>query len=833
MKLAFRNLAPGTVLASSLGHYRKSSPTVLNIKPSSCHEKSSSFTCYFLLSLLAGLILAVEALAQVNPGSQTEAPPAVPLHTLTIGEWNIQFHTQVLDNSVLHLSGVPGGAPAEIADNRLLFRADEIDYDRDTGDLKARGHVFYHNFDRNLRIWCDHLEYSTDEETGKFYDVTGESRPHIIAKPGMLTSNNPFHFEGQWAERFGEKYIVHQGFITNCKMPKPWWRLRGKTFDIIPENRAITHNATFIVRKVPILYLPFFYHSLEKEPRKSGFLLPMFGNSSRRGFMLHGGYFWAINRSYDLTYRAQYFTSRGLVNHFDFRGKPRAGTDYDIIVFGVQDKGLPNSGNPPQKYSGISLLAVGKSDLGDGWTAVANVNYITSFRFRQEWSESYNEITGSEIQAVGYVNKNWSTYTINGIFERLENYQSSEIQVTDPVTKNTSYVTNAVVIRKLPEAEFTSRDRQIFNNLPLFFSFESSVGMLYRSQPVLDANQNIIDTYQTGEFMNRSSISPHVTGAFSWAGIHLVPSFGIQETYYSEAQAPYQDRYQVVGTNIVRSTRDFSLDLVFPSLARIFNKKTIFGDKLKHVIEPRATYRYVTGVGEDYARFIRFDENDIRTNTNELLLGITNRIYAKRGDSVQEIFTWELFQKRYFDPTFGGALVAGQRNVVEATADLTAYAFLVGPRSTSPVVSILRMSPINGLAVQWQADYDHRIGGIVDSSFSADYRFSRYFISVGHDSVHTDTALTSPANQFRFRGGFGDPNHRGINAGFEGIYDYRKGSLVYANAQVTYNTDCCGLSIQIHRVNIGTRSEFQPRIAFAIANVATTLGNLKKQDRMF
>ena len=157
----------------------------------------------------------------------------------------------------------------------------------------------------------------------------------------------------------------------------------------------------------------------------------------------------------------------------------------------------------------------------------------------------------------------------------------------------------------------------------------------------------------------------------------------------------------MVGTNIVRSSRDFSLDVMLPSLARVFNKKTIFGDKLKHVIEPRVTYRYVTGIGDDFLRFIRFDENDLATNTNELLISVANRIYAKRGDTVEEIFTWELSQKRYFDPTFGGALIPGERNVIGPTADLTAYAFLVGPRSTSPVVSSLRMSPIGGLGVRW------------------------------------------------------------------------------------------------------------------------------------
>ncbi len=771
----------------------------------------------------------------MNPGSSTEVSPAVPPKSLAVGEWNGRYQTQDIVGHVYKLRGSPG-VPAEIENSQMIFRADEIDFDQDTGDVRASGHVFFHNFERNMKMWADHLTYNTDEETGKFYDVIGETRAHIVAKPGMLTTNNPFHFEGQWAERIGAKYVLHNGFVTNCKMPQPWWRMRGKSFDIIPGERAIAHNSVFLLRRMPLFYTPFFYHSLAKEPRKSGFLLPMIGHSSRRGWMVHAGYFWAISRSYDLTYRGQYLTTRGLVHHVDFRGKPRPGTDYDVIGYGIQDRGAPNSGTPPRKYSGVSLLAVGQSDLGKGWTARANLNYITSFRFRQEWSESYSDIIGSEIHSVGFANKNWSSFTINAIFARLQNFQSTEIAITNPGDSSPHYVANAVTIRKLPEVEFTSRNRRIWDRLPFYFSFDSSAGLLYRSEPVFNQdNTALVDSFQTGQFMNRSSFAPRITGAFHWAGFHLVPSFGIQETYYGEAQSPYLDRYRLVGTDIVRSSRDFSLDLILPSLARVFDKKTVFGDKLKHVIEPRVTYRYVTGVGDDYARFIRFDETDLRSDTNELLLSVANRIYARRGNSVEEIFTWEVFQKRYFDPTFGGSLVPGQRNVIGPSADLTAYAFLVGPRSTSPVVSVLRMSPVSGLGVRWQADYDARSGGIVDSSLAMDYRFAKYFVSAGHDMVHTDPAITAAANQFRVRGGFGDPNHRGFNAGVEAIYDYRKGAIQYTTSQVTYNTDCCGLSVQFRRVNIDSlrAPNNDYRVAFSVANISTTLGNLKKQDRMF
>jgi LPS-assembly protein len=86
----------------------------------------------------------------------------------------------------------------------------------------------------------------------------------------------------------------------------------------------------------------------------------------------------------------------------------------------------------------------------------------------------------------------------------------------------------------------------------------------------------------------------------------------------------------------------------------------------------------------------------------------------------------------------------------------------------------------------------------------------------------------------RFRAGFGDPNHRGWNAAGEVIYDYRKAVVQYTTEQVTYNTDCCGISVQFHRFNlVGLRNENQFRIAFSVANISTTLGNLKKQDRLF
>lgn len=172
----------------------------------------------------------------------------------------------------------------------------------------------------------------------------------------------------------------------------------------------------------------------------------------------------------------------------------------------------------------------------------------------------------------------------------------------------------------------------------------------------------------------------------------------------------------------------------------------------------------------------------------------------------------------------------GQRNVIQSSEDISGFAFLDGPRSYSPIISELRFQ--QKVSVDWRTDYDPLLAHIVNSSVSVDTRLSKYFISVGHNQVRDDPVLTAPTNQFRATLGYGDPNRRGWNAGFSAWYDYKLSVLQFATTQVTYNTDCCGISIQFRRFSFGQRNENQFRVAFAVSNVGS-FGTLKRQERIF
>jgi LPS-assembly protein len=525
--------------------------------------------------------------------------------------------------------------------------------------------------------------------------------------------------------------------------------------------------------------------------------------------MIGAGYYWAINPSYDAAYRAQFFTQGALAHNFDFRGKPNESSDFNVALFGVQDPGT-QTGNTTTKEGGFTLTAQGRSDLGDGFYARGELNYLSSLLFRQSFTQSYSEAISSEVHSIGFITKQWSTYGLDLVAQRSQDYLS-----TTPGDN--------IAIRKLPEVEFTSRDRRIADNFPVWVSWQMSGGLMERTEPDL----------QTRSSVGRLEIYPEITTVLRWKDFALVPSFAVRETYYDES---LNNQFHIAGQNVATGGREVNLQFVLPSFARVYDGPKWLGDKIKHVIEPGADYHYVTGVN-NFNNVLRFDEMDVFSNTNEVEVWVTNRLYAKRKDKVEEILSWDLRQKRYFDPTFGGAVSnwCGQtacRNIVLSEMELTPYAFLDGPRNYSPIVSTLRMSPKPGFGIEWRSDYDPLRHNFVASSATIDIHHGIYGFSFGQNSLKAVPALIPNSNQLRGQFTIGNDNRRGWNAGFQAVYDYRLQQLQFANTQVTYNTDCCGFTFGFRRLSYGIRNENQFQVSFSVANVGA-FGTLKKQDRMF
>ena len=687
--------------------------------------------------------------------------------------------------------------------------ANSLSFDEQAGDIEAEGNVHYRTLDGEQDLRAEKISYNLHSELGTFYEARGRASSASQGGPRLLTTDNPFQIEARIVHKAGQHFTIHNGRVTNCDPSSPWWTLRSAKAEVVSGKVAVVRNGVLRLRGIPILYVPYYKKSLKRMPRQSGFLTPTIGNSSRFGRILGQSYYWAINRSFDATFGGTLYTARGFASSASFRGRPTRNSNFDAVFFDVRDRGREADDGTRQKQSGNSFSMKGQMTLGNGWRGVADLRYLSSLEFRQAFTQTYEEAVFSQIRSIGFLSKSFSSFSFNASLLRNEHFQS--------VARDDS-----IVIRKLPGIEFNSRERQIGSRkFPVWLSFDSSLDLISRTQR----------QFQTRRFVQRGMFFPRISSRFRLKGFTVTPTLGARAMAYGQRRT--QDG--LAGQNLYRRTGEIAVDVAAPAVERIFRAPKWMGDRVKHVIEPRIRYRYTRGI-ENFDSAIRFDVRDLVHNTNEAEISVTNRLFAKNDSTgrVREIASLEVWQRRYFEPEFGGAIAPGTRNVLQSTLDFSSFAFLSGARNYSPVATSLKLYPGPRWNLRWRNDYDPLRGRLVNTTADAGVQISpKIYAMAGHRAVRVPEAITPPSNQILTGVRYGDYNRRGWNASLHNVYDYRQGIFLYSISQLTYNTDCCGFSVELRRLSIGNaRSDNQIRIGLAIANVGS-FGTLRPAERMF
>jgi LPS-assembly protein len=351
--------------------------------------------------------------------------------------------------------------------------------------------------------------------------------------------------------------------------------------------------------------------------------------------------------------------------------------------------------------------------------------------------------------------------------------------------------------------------------------------------------------------VDRYELAPRVT-----IPLHFGPWFGVTASAAFRTTR-YGDSFNSVGlitpAPIYRNTGEFTVEFRPPTLERFFDRTSLKKDKMrrryKHTIEPALTYRYVTGVNH-FADFIRFDSDSTLTDTSEVEYGFTQRLFRKDGDGQpQELISWRIVQKHYFDPTFGGAIVSGQRNVFQALDSISPFAFAFSPRNWSPIFSDFKITPGGPYDLEQILQYDPQIQRLVTIGTLLKVRpYSEFFVTTAFFRLNDNPALSDLpvqpppvlplfqqplSSQIRALVGYGSETRKGINL-ITGIgYDFENKTLQNQIAQFSYNGGCCGIAVEYRRINLGqVRTENQFRVAFIIANIGT-FGNLRHQEKIF
>jgi len=689
----------------------------------------------------------------------------------------------------------------------VRIRADHVEYDAKTSEAFARGHVQFDYL--NHHVEAEEAHYNADRDTGTFRKVHGALKIERKPNAAVLVTENPFSFEAELVERRGaDEYILHNARVTVCDPAHPKWEFYTPRAHIRVGKKAVLVNANFRLLRVPLIWVPYATTPAGKNVRQSGFLLPDIGTSSRKGFILGDAYYWAPTSWMDATLSAQLLSRRGSSEREEFRAKPSDNSSIFYNYFGVVDRGLKDANGVRQPQGGHQQTLEASTLLPDGWRAVADVNQLSSLTFRLAFADTFGEAVNSEVRSSLFLSNNFRGFSLN--FAALNDKSFLTIQ---PET--------SVVLRTAPEARLSSVEQAPWRNLPLYLSFSASVGALHRD----DQNLDTPTTVQRTEFAPAFTIPLHLG---PWLGLTATGAF--RSTRFG---ASLDSTGALSEEAIVRNTGEFTLEVRPPSLEKVFS----FGKsdtKWKHTIEPEITYHYVTGVN-DFQRFIRFDEDSTLTDTNEVEYSITQRLFRKDGEGeAMEVVSWSVAQKRYFDPTFGGAIVPGARNVFPALDSMTPFAFADTVRSTSPVVSDVKLMPEAKYDVQQILEYDSARKKLTAIGTLANVKpYRKFFATVAHFRVSEDPVLQPISNQVRALVGYGDINRQGLNAEFGVSYDITRDFMQSQLAQVSYNGGCCGIAFEYRHIALGTvRTENQFRVAFVIANIGT-FGNIRRQETIF
>jgi LPS-assembly protein len=217
----------------------------------------------------------------------------------------------------------------------------------------------------------------------------------------------------------------------------------------------------------------------------------------------------------------------------------------------------------------------------------------------------------------------------------------------------------------------------------------------------------------------------------------------------------------------------------------------------------------------------------------------------------REWFSWQLAQKHFFDPTFGGAVITTRRNLFDSTLNFSGIAFLTEPRQISPLISRMRFRTASHVDVGWDFDYDtgalkfnssnifleaHEgpvFGGFSFARLNAPGRFFTEVLDTNQVSTSLVGSNTSDFSQMRVLLGYGNPAKPGLSlAGNTGL-DLKLGSIQYATIQAGYNWNCCGIAVEYRKFELGSvRNENAYRFSFTLANIGTA-GNLRRAERLF
>ncbi len=750
------------------------------------------------------------------PGSQTAAQPGPPpagqpgaqAVSQTGFDTTKQWKIEKLEENHWKLTG-----QVEAWRGDLEVFADEIETFTDTHRALLRGNVTFK--EKDAQISADSADVNYETHLGIFHNAYGFATIADKPKKDPMGGQEPdVYFYGVTIEKIGfDRYKVSHGGFTTCLQPTPRWQITSGSATIRLDHYAFLRNAVIEAKGLPVFYLPFLFYPIKKDDRATGFLLPTYGTSTYAGFTLSNAFFWAINRSQDLTFLDDYYSHRGQGMGAEYRYASAPGSTGNFRFYRLSEHestytdSAGDAITEPGRES-YEMRGSATQSLGGGWSARGRVDYFSDITVQQTYNTDIYDATRQTRTFSGSVSG-----PIPGGFNMNTSYDRTEYF---------SGTTDTTLTGASPRLQFNKGERPLFGT-PIYFSLNAESVYLLRES-------NSSGTV-TNRNLTRLDFMPTIRVPFTkWQWFTVNSSVSWRDTWWSRSQDP--DTGDVLDQPVTRRYFDLQSRITGPVVDRVWNTPDNgYAEKWKHSVEPFVTIERVTSV-DNFDQIIQLEGSDYTLgDTTRIDYGVNNRLLAKRraggagGSSAREILSVGVSQTYYTDAR------ASQYDFNYSTS-FSGQA----PSNFSPIKFQVRATPTDQANGTFQLEYDHSQHVIQSIGANAQAGFwDLATVTLGYSERRLPNLLAITPQYDNFVNGTVTAHTWANRVGGTYTFNYDVGRSAMLNSRFIayYNAQCCGFAIEYQAFSFPQYSSAFPVASDHRWNFSFTLAGLGTFSNFF
>lgn len=473
----------------------------------------------------------------------------------------------------------------------MNLEAYRIQMNLDSSLVRASGQVDSTGKRLNVPVYTQgNEEYKSDEMAFNFKTKKG-----FISNVSTKEGNGFLVSEKSKRTEDGTLYLEHARYTT-CDAEHPHFYLALSRAKVRPGKEVTFGPAYLVVADVPLpLAIPYGFFPFNKKKR-SGFVMPSYGDETSRGFYLKdGGYYWDINDHWDLTLLGEIYTkgSWGLSAQANYRKRYRyAGNLYVNYLRTVDgEKNMPDYN--VTKSIKIQWTHHQDAKANPKSTFAASVNYASTSFERSNLYSLYNPLSYTQSTRTSSVSYSYNFdkigLSIAASANLSQNMRNSTIALTLPDV-------SVSLARFYPfRRKHQSGRERWYEKISLSYTGAMSNSITTKEDRLLKSN--LIKDWRNGI---RHSIPVDATFQL-FKYINISPSISFRDyMYFTRVDQSWDAaNYQTVRdtTHGFYNLYDWNLALSANTTLYGFYKpwKKLFGDKviaIRHVLKPSVSFTY-------------------------------------------------------------------------------------------------------------------------------------------------------------------------------------------------------------------------------------------------